>query len=235
MQELIDYYVNLLIIQYKGKDKAEGMVGAFVEQAIINQLPLSIEDAYNIDTAVGKQLDIVGKYQDCSRVISGVFGIITLGDEDFRTLIKLYILRNSSGSSLYDIKMLLNQFFPGAIRVYDHRDMNLTYYVNTSIIKSDDMANAFLSGGLLPFPMGVGGPVIFNDRLDFFFGYSDYKRQDYKNSPYNTYEDYHVNWPYMTYRYATEINVPEPVEGGFLLDDNDIDFIVQENGYYIVV
>ena len=199
MQELIDYYVNLLIIQYKGKPKAEATISAFVNQALVNQLPLAILDAYNIDTAIGVQLDIIGKYQNCNRQISGIFGIINLNDNDYRTLIKLYILRNSSGSSLYDIKNILNQFFPNAIRVYDHMDMNITYYVNTSIIQSDEMANAFLSGGLLPFPMAVGGSVIFNDRLDDFFGYQDYSRQDYRNSPYNEWADYNMSWPYMSY------------------------------------
>lgn len=235
MIDLIKYYVDLLIIQYRNKVKARGTVGAIVKEVLINELPSNVLEAYDIETAVGDQLDTIGKYHDCSREISGIFGLITLGDEDYRTLIKLFILRNSSGSSLYDIKNILNQFFPGAIRVYDHMDMNLTYYVNTAIIESDDMANAFLSGGLLPFPMGVGGPVIFHDRLDWFFGYSDYRRQDYRNSPYNEWTDYRVNRPYMSYRYATEINVPEPVDGGFMLDDNNIDFIVQENGYYIVV
>jgi len=61
-QELIDYYTNLLIIQYNQKPKARAMIAAFSKQLLANGVFFDVRDGYNIDTAVGKQLDVLGKY-----------------------------------------------------------------------------------------------------------------------------------------------------------------------------
>ena len=237
MDELAKYYSDLLVIQYQNSPKAKAMVEAFAKEAMINDLPNEVMYAFDIETAEGEQLDILGKYQNVSRVISGKFGVIELEDEEFRIILKLAILRNSSGSSLYEIQNLIKEFFPDAIRVYDHKDMRLTYYVNTEILQSNNIANAFLSGGLLPFPMAVGGVIIYNDRLDNFFGYSTCQRQDFRNVGYSTCENFRADWVFLTCKYAEEIVIPEPVppELSLLADENLIDNIVQEDGYYILV
>lgn len=67
-EKLVAYYVNLLIIQYHNKPKAKATIKAFVSQLLQLYLLLKqIEIAYGIDTAVGAQLDIVGKYFGVSR------------------------------------------------------------------------------------------------------------------------------------------------------------------------
>ena len=130
--EILSYYADLLILQYKQKPKAEATVKMFVDLLINGQLPLAVQDAFDIDTAVGYQLDIIGKYAGVTRDGYSFSGPMTLNDEDYRKIIKLKIIKNNSGSSLYDIKNLLALYFAGQIRVFDYKDMTMSYYVNSS-------------------------------------------------------------------------------------------------------
>jgi hypothetical protein len=70
--ELIAYYANLLIIQYANKPNAVAAVRALVTILMIYDLAISVRDGYNVDTAVGAQQDIVGKYTGVARIITGV-------------------------------------------------------------------------------------------------------------------------------------------------------------------
>lgn len=77
LQELKDYYSNLLIIQYNDKPKAKATVELFVA-AILgidsnsgNQLIEAIRDGFDIDTAVGVQLDVAGKIVGVDRLFKG--------------------------------------------------------------------------------------------------------------------------------------------------------------------
>lgn len=63
LDKLIEYYVNLLIIQYHNKPKARATIRTFIAQLIdAYKLLREVEQAFEIDKAVGNQLDIVGKY-----------------------------------------------------------------------------------------------------------------------------------------------------------------------------
>ena len=67
-EKLVEYYVNLLIIQYHNKPKARATVRAYVYQMLqVYSMLKEIEYAYTIEGATGKQLDIVGKYFGVSR------------------------------------------------------------------------------------------------------------------------------------------------------------------------
>jgi hypothetical protein len=44
-QELIDYYADLLILQYKQKPKAYATIQTIVKNVIMNQLPVAVENA----------------------------------------------------------------------------------------------------------------------------------------------------------------------------------------------
>jgi len=67
---LIAYYVNLLIIQYRSKDKARGHISSIVAGSMIYDLIKAVENGYNIDTAVGVQLDVLAKYVNAGRVVN---------------------------------------------------------------------------------------------------------------------------------------------------------------------
>lgn len=67
VQALKDYYVNLLIIQYNLKPKARATIELFVGELIASGIYLDVRDAYNLETAVGAQLDIIGQYVGVDR------------------------------------------------------------------------------------------------------------------------------------------------------------------------
>lgn len=70
--DLIDYYENLLIIQYHDQPKAQATIGLIAETLLQNGVALDVQEAYDIDTAVGVQLDVIGKYVGVNRYYSEV-------------------------------------------------------------------------------------------------------------------------------------------------------------------
>lgn len=67
VDSLVAYYVNLLIIQYHNKTKAQATIDAVIRECVANGIAFDIRDGFNIDTAVGVQLDIIGKYVGVDR------------------------------------------------------------------------------------------------------------------------------------------------------------------------
>lgn len=151
--------------------------------------------------AVGKQLDTIGKYQDVIRSGVGLLGQpITLDDDDFLSLIKMAITRNNAQSDLATIQQLLLQNFgPGAILVYDYQNMMMSFLIS-ELVGSQNLIQLFITENLLPVPMGVGYSVIFAPIITMFFGYVSYQQPiATNNEPFNTYQSYHTNWPWLDY------------------------------------
>lgn len=198
-QELIDYYADLLIIQYRGKPRAYATIQARVKPIIMNQLPLAVQNAYNIDTAIGKQLDILGKYVGVARTVLTFSGQVVLDDDDYRLLIKFKIIQNNSGSSLYEIQELLWNAFAGAVRVFDYQNMRMSYFFE-STFGSMTLAEAVVRQRLLPKPMGVQlAALIYAADLDNIFGYRTYAVPPQNVTGFQTYDNYQTDRPWLTY------------------------------------
>lgn len=167
----------------------------------LGPLPLQIQNAFDIATATGTQLQILGKYAGVSNTGYGFQGqTITLDDTDFATLIRLATITNNSGSDLASIQNLLHIYFPGEIFVFDYQEMRLAYSINSSI-GSQNLVQLFVTQGLLPKPMGVQlstpiyGPILTN-----FFGLVTYDNPTlYNASGINTYDVYENDTPMLTY------------------------------------
>lgn len=71
MDEILDYYIGLLIIQYNSLPKAQETIGLFVDPVLGGGLPFDVRDAFDIDTATGVQLDTLGKYIGVNRFFQG--------------------------------------------------------------------------------------------------------------------------------------------------------------------
>lgn len=202
LQELIDYYVNLLIIQYSNKPKAKATVALLAEQAVMENIPKEVRDSFDVDDGVGVQLDILAKYVGVVRSGRTFSSFVSLSDDDFKSLIKIGIAKNYSQSSLADIQELLNQFFPGTLLVFDYQNMSLSYLFD-SAIGSEQLAEMFVVNGLLPKPQGVQlSSLIYGDNIDSFYGFRTYTLIPEKNSPLNSYGDYQMDWPWLSYKNA---------------------------------
>lgn len=169
-QELINYYANLLILQYLGQPNAYATIQALVKMVIMDQIPTQVQDAFNMDgTAVGVQLDVLGKYAGVIRTGYNLSGQpITLDDSDFFKLIKMAILTNNAQSDLASIQRVIQIYFAGEMFVFDHKEMRISYLIN-SAIGSQDLIALFITEGLLPKPMGVQlSAPIYTSPLKFF-------------------------------------------------------------------
>ncbi len=183
-QDIINYYANLLILQYVGQPKASKTIKALVTPLIMDQLPAQVQNAFCIGDltlngitypgAVGKQLDTLGKYVGVTRSGYDLTGNpISLNDSDYTQLIKIAIVNNRAGSSLANIQNLLHQYFANEIFVYDTADMQMSYLI-TSSVGSVSLIELFITEGLLPKPMGVElSSIIFVSEVSLF-GYLIY-------------------------------------------------------------
>lgn len=65
-----EYYKDLLLYQYINQPKARETIGLLVQQALVDLLPKELDLAFDLDTAVGSQLDILGEYIGFDRVVN---------------------------------------------------------------------------------------------------------------------------------------------------------------------
>lgn len=170
-------------------------------------LPIAVENGFNLEgdnLAQGVQLDVLGKYNGVSRNGYGFGTNITLDDTDFISLMRMAIAKNFSGSSLADIQNILHQFFPSEMYVFDYQNMHMSYIIS-SMVGSQDLIQMFIIQGLLPRPMGVQLTlIIYADNINFF-SFRTYELPAYNGTPFNSYVDYHLDWPWLSYQDAIVI------------------------------
>lgn len=79
LQEALDYYADQLIIQYNSLPKASATIKCLVNNALCDGLTFQLQDAFDLNTAAGEQLTILGKIVGVPRLIFG----LDLGHEFF--------------------------------------------------------------------------------------------------------------------------------------------------------
>lgn len=72
-EDVKNYYADLLILQYHSKPKARETIKIGTDIYLGDGLVFALQDILDIDTAVGAQLDIIGKILDCPRIVQGVY------------------------------------------------------------------------------------------------------------------------------------------------------------------
>lgn len=73
LEQMKEYYSNLLIIQYNGKIKASLTIKTMVNLLYVNMILLQIRDGFDWKTALDKQLEIIGKWVGLDRFYNGQF------------------------------------------------------------------------------------------------------------------------------------------------------------------
>lgn len=69
LKAAVDYYATLLLFQYRGNPRAAANIKIYAKQAIADMLEVDVQNGFGVDTAVGAQLDILGKYVGVPRNI----------------------------------------------------------------------------------------------------------------------------------------------------------------------
>jgi phage gp36-like protein len=155
IDDLVDYYANLLIKQYHGLTKAKATIEEVSRETLSDLVWFAVRDGFDINTAVGVQLDIVGKYVGASRNQQGT---APLGDDEFRIVIKTKIAKNSCDQTYAAIDNYIWFFFKDPLQnkpriwLIDNLDMTMTYYCSLFDKDTMDYAQKY---DLLPRPAGV--------------------------------------------------------------------------------
>lgn len=170
-------YTGLITSQHANKPKfmaiVAGVTQLFVDlQAVLSSIPAS----YDLDDAIGDQLDVVGEWVGISRKIStplavyfsfdtarlgfdqgswrGPYdpdtGLVSLDDDTYRLLIRAKIGANSWDGTLGTSSAILNSIFGGDTYVFmqDNGDMTITFGVAGKAPSAVFMA--LLSHGYIP-------------------------------------------------------------------------------------
>lgn len=187
MSEYTDYYADLLILQYKTQPKARATISALTDKVIADSLLLDVINGFNLDTAVGKQLDTLGKYLGLSRVVKVKIGspeTTVLTDDQYRLLLQLKLVCNTSYSATSQIRNALFQIFPDDIRVFDNRTMKMEYQLSMMF---NGLENVIIAEELLPFPMGLGFNLEIVPDLLELYGYYGYDGLNDNPNGYSSY------------------------------------------------
>lgn len=160
--DIEEYYKNLLIIQYHDKAKAQAVIENWVDCMVADGLLLDIPEAYNLNTAIGVQLDAIGKILGLPRY--------NFDDNQYRILLNLKVITNNGGVTMKEIDDVLYEFFGKSIVCHNNQDMSLTYIV---FPEYEPLIPVFQSERLLPAPLGVGVNIIVSvDLPELIFGFS---------------------------------------------------------------
>lgn len=161
LTDLEDYYKNLLIIQYHNKPKAQATVAQWIDCMTGDGIMSQLWNAFDIDTAIGAQLDAIGYFVGIGRN--------NLNDEQYRVIIKFKILKNNVGTSMKEIDDAIYEYFGNSILVNNNKDMSITYILNNSL---SAIIPILINENLLPAPLGVGVNAITSADPDkAYFGF----------------------------------------------------------------
>ena len=69
---IVEHYQDLLLEQYVNALRARQTIGALTRPAICDLVELEVQNAFDIETATGVQLDVLGEYIGFSRTITTV-------------------------------------------------------------------------------------------------------------------------------------------------------------------
>jgi hypothetical protein len=159
--EIIQSYVNLLIIQYNNKPKARAMINLIVSLVYGQGNFLSDNWIYNVilqsidyRTAIGDQLTRIAKEENINRYIDGVY----ISDDDLRLLLDFRIIANNINCTLYNIDTLLYQFFGTDIFIQWNQNMTAFIYANYP----NDLLELAIQQNLLPLPTNIQVTLFIN-------------------------------------------------------------------------
>lgn len=181
----LGYYLNLFTSQYKGNSKNFLLWAQRAWQPIddLTNCLAFISSNYDLDYAVGVQLDYVGTLIGQNRTVafqpsdSGVSP--TLDDPTYRLLLKARIAQNTWSGKTVDLYPIWQTLFPGGrLVINDNQNMTATIIVSGSF--TSIIVDLIQNGYIVPRPETVEYtyvtgtlPIFGADRNDAFIAGAD--------------------------------------------------------------
>jgi hypothetical protein len=169
----IGYYTNILTSEYRNSPNFNKWLQAVLNIANdISNCLASMSSAFDIDYAIGAQLDILGQIIGVGRTVpfqpsNGVSPV--LDDTTYRLLLRATIFNNSWDGTIGSLYPIWSQLFPGGrITIVDNQNMTADVIItgNFNSIISDLISNGFI----VPRPQTVAYTYLFGDLPLFGFG-----------------------------------------------------------------
>lgn len=155
---LRDYYLDLIIPEHQGKPKLRGLLNAvLVHSDDIYDVAVNIDDAYDIETASGQQLDVIAQLVGVNRQVvydPYVGESSILDDYMLRLLIKSKVLQNHWGGGIEDNIERWNDVVKDyTLGIKDNGDMSIDLFL---IGPTNPLLNSLVTHGyIIPKPAGV--------------------------------------------------------------------------------
>jgi len=163
--EFLEYYEGLLIIQYSLKSRAKSTIKLLANQSCCDEIIEQLETAFDLDTAVGEQLTILGRIVGIPRYVYG----LDLQNTYFN--FTNYSEESSTGFGLYsDSPYSLDLFLRyTSFAIYYLSDFEIRTLIKIKIIQNNvlestkDIVEAFYDI--------FGSDVVVTDNLDMSITY----------------------------------------------------------------
>lgn len=186
-------YLQIITSQHRDKEKFISFLSLFLEKIQDIELCLnSFIDEFSIETARGKQQNILGEILNLNRrlfvAIDGSSG--ELDDTTYYELLMGKIVRNSWDGSLYNLLSLWRKLFPESeITIKDNQNMivDITLYFQVSEFQLQLLQNGFLipkSAGVKINYIGIPDVLFAYDKdpvQEDLFYYSGYDTGEWEN------------------------------------------------------
>lgn len=154
----IGYYLSLLTHQYQNSPKLLAWLQACLQPIIdAGVLAGQMVNAFDLDAAIGPQLDVLGQIVGASRTVGfqpsgGVSP--TLTDATYRLLLRAKIAQNQWNGQIDSLYTLWPTLFPGGtITVLDNQ--NMTADIILAGVFSSIAQDLIINGYIVPRPEGV--------------------------------------------------------------------------------
>lgn len=180
-----DRYIDLVPSENKEKPKFIAWLNASLEMVdAAYQLSKGMYELYDIDTAIGDQLDVIGEWVGVNRVLNfqPVYGPAIMTDDTYRSVIKSKIAQNAWNGTNEQYVTLWDGILPEVPIIFsDNQDMSISV---VAITTPDDYVIELINNGyFLIKPQAVGlnfaaVPILFAydaESLDplLYSGYDD--------------------------------------------------------------
>jgi hypothetical protein len=152
------YYLSLPTSEYQNKPKFKAFLQCLVTPLndAIN-LAVNLPSFFDIDTAIGAQLDLVGELVGQQRTINFTptdSSSPVLGDNDYRVLLKATIIKNNWDGTIPSLYASWQSLFPGGlIVIIDNQDMTMDLTISGNF--SSVVHDLIINGYIVPRPAGV--------------------------------------------------------------------------------
>lgn len=177
-------YLDLVTSEHQEKPQFAATLQALLQPVVeVAETVANLRQKFDLDTAVGVQLDVVGEWVGRSRYLSvpltdvyfsfdtagvgfdegtwlgpydPVSGLVSLPDEDYRLLLRAKIINNHWDGTVPGGYLGLDELFPGNTPILqDYGDMSMMLGL-IDTIPLTAVTRALLTGGYLPLkPVGV--------------------------------------------------------------------------------